>query len=137
MIRLVRLVVGGLFTFMAIGLSGPVSAAADPGTWERLGVQQVNANGGQDVLTVTAADGRFEALQIRVARSAMDIYSLRVHFGDGTMQDVDMQQSFSAGASSRLIEFPGGKKIVEKIDFKYGNVEQGRRPARLAVWGRR
>lgn len=132
--RLVLTFVTALAVLVTLGLAIP-AAQAKPGDWERIGVREVDGKVDRDVIPVTALEGRFEKIQLRVARASMEIYDLRIHYGDGTVQDVALRSNFAPGASSRLIDLEGGDRVISKLEFTYGNVGASRLPARLAVWG--
>lgn len=133
--RLIAVFACALIGLVALGLTLPVPVDATAGAWERIGLKEVSGQLDHDVLPVTVTEGRFQKIQLRVARASMEIFDLRVHFGDGTVQDVALRSHLSPGSSSRIIDLDGGDRVIRKLDFTYGNVAPGRRPARLVVWG--
>ncbi|MEZ4650891.1 MAG: hypothetical protein R3E97_19320 [Candidatus Eisenbacteria bacterium] len=133
--RLMAAFVVSLTALVAIGLTLPVAADATAGDWERIGVREVDGRVDHDVIPVTVADGRFQKIQLRVARAPMEIFDLKVHFGDGTFQDVEVRSKFAPGSSSRVIDLAGGDRVIEKVEFTYGNLGKSRKPARVVVWG--
>ena len=36
---------------------------------------------------------------------------------------------------SRVIDLDGGDRVIQQVEFTYGNVSKGRKPARVVVWG--
>ena len=133
--RLVAAFVLALAGLIAVGLALPVSVDANAGDWERIGVREVNGRVDRDVIPVTVTEGRFQKIQLRVARAPMEVFDLRIHFGDGTVQDVALRSKFAPGSSSRIIDLEGGNRVIKKLEFTYGKVGQSRRPARVVVWG--
>jgi len=133
--RLLAAFVVSLTALVAIGLALPVAADATAGDWERLGVREVDGRLDRDVIPVTVTEGRFQKIQLRVARSSMEIFDLKVFFGNGTYQDVEVRSKFAPGSSSRVIDLDGGDRVIQQVEFTYGNVSKGRKPARVVVWG--
>lgn len=111
----------------------PVAPAPHPG-WRLLGERTVNGNYDHDVIPVGAGDGRFHELMFVVEHHAVEMFDVRVTFGDGASFDVPTRLVFPPDSRSRVVELPG-ERIVRKVDFAYGNVP-GRGQARLELWGR-
>jgi hypothetical protein len=58
-----------------------------------------------------------------------------VTFGDGTTFSPKTKLVFGQGATSRVIDLPGGKRTIKRVDFKYANLPGGGR-AQIELWGR-
>jgi len=103
--------------------------------WEKLGERNVDGKVDRDTIAVGRADGRFSAIQIKVEHSALEMFDVVVHFGDGTSFSPPTRLVFRNGETSRVIDLPGDKRVIKKIDFKYGNLPGGGR-AQVELWGK-
>lgn len=91
----------------------------------------------RDVIPVTASEGRFKRIQLRVTGQPIEVIDLEVHFGNDEHHDVQVRETFRPGTTSRVIDLPGDARVIKKIVIIYRN-KVGPRPgkATLAVWGR-
>jgi hypothetical protein len=103
--------------------------------WEKLGERWVDGKVDRDTIAVGRAEGKFTAIQIKVEQSALEMFDVVVTFGDGSTWSPPTRLTFSKDSSSRVIDLPGDKRIIKKVDFKYGNLPGGGR-AQVELWGR-
>ena len=93
--------------------------------WEKLGERTVNGKADHDTITVGSKEGRFKAIQIKVEHSAVEMFDVVVTFADGTTFSPPTRLVFHNGDLSKVIDLPGDKRTIQKVDFKYGNVPGG------------
>ena len=79
-------------------------------------------------------DGRFRAIQIQVDGSALELFEIKVTFGDGQTFEPKTRLVFDKSSRSRNIDLPGDKRVIKKVEFRYGNLPGGGR-ARVELWG--
>ncbi len=103
--------------------------------WDKLGERMVDAKGDRDVIAVGKADGRFSAIQIKVEQSALEMFDVVVTFGDGSTFAPPTRLIFKNGETSRVIDLPGDKRTIKKVEFKYANLPGGGR-AQVELWGK-
>lgn len=103
--------------------------------WEKLGERMVDGKADRDVIAVGRGEGRFSAIQIKVEQSALEMFDVVVTFGDGSTFSPPTRLVFKNGETSRVIDLPGDKRAIKKVDFKYGNLPGGGR-AQVEVWGK-
>ncbi|GIW73346.1 MAG: hypothetical protein KatS3mg102_2888 [Planctomycetota bacterium] len=119
---------------------GPPAAPAPPpaaaSDWELLGRREVAWGLDRDVIPVTAAEGRFRKLQLRVHGHPIEVLDLDVEFGNGERQDVAVREVFRPGTSSRVIDLPGDARVIKKVVFWYRKVGPRPGPAVIELWGR-
>lgn len=129
-----------LFTFCSFTYSPSNTPANDNSSmqdrWELLGTRTVKFINDRDEINVTAKEGLFTALRVKVLRSAMDMNKMTVHFGDGSSEDIEMRNSFKAGDQSRIIDLPGNRRIIKKVVFWYDTKNYKKRRAVVELWGR-
>lgn len=112
------------------------SAFAIPSHWEYLGGRKIDKDLDKDKIYITASEGSFNALKIKVLHRPMKLYDMKVHYGNGSVQDIKVKVHIPAGGESRVIDLAGGNRVIEKVVFRYetrGN--QGQR-AKILLFGR-
>jgi hypothetical protein len=113
----------------------PVDARHEvAGGWEKLGAREVDGKVDRDVIAVGREDGRFRAIQIQVDGSALEMFEIKVTFGDGQTFEPKTRLVFDKSSRSRTIDLPGDKRVIRKVEFRYGNLPGGGR-AKVELWG--
>jgi len=101
--------------------------------WFMLGDRVVEGNYDHDTIHVGGREGRFNRLVFEVENHAVEIFDVRVTFGDGSFFDVPTRLVFRANTRSHIIDLPGQNRVIRRIDFRYGNLP-GPGQARVSVW---
>jgi len=104
--------------------------------WELLGERTVTDRVDHDVLVVTAARGTFRSLKLMVRERAVQFYSVKIHFGDGETQNVELRNVIPAGGESRVIDIEGRDRVVRTIEFTYDAQSLLGKRARVLVYGK-
>ncbi|MBI5915227.1 MAG: DUF2541 family protein [Bacteroidetes bacterium] len=104
--------------------------------WEKLGERNVNFAVDRDEIFVTASEGRFTALKIKVRKGAINLHKMVVHFGDGSEQEVETRNNIAAGGESRVIDLAGNRRVITKVVFVYDTKNFADRKAEVELWGR-
>ena len=107
-----------------------------PPRWEKLGERNVNFAVDRDEIFVTASEGRFTALKIKVRKGAINLHKMVVHFGDGSEQEVETRNNIAAGGESRVINLEGNRRVITKVVFWYDTKNFAGRKAEVELWGR-
>ena len=116
-------------------LVAALPAAAE--TWVSLGQRHVTDKAERDSIEVTASEGTFEAIQLRVKRSAVRFVNVTVVYGTGTSDDLEVRDVIPAGGKSRVLDLRGANRVIKRINFTYEAKSLGRRGALVEVFGRR
>jgi hypothetical protein len=103
--------------------------------WTRLGERWVQHGVDHDTIVVTAAEGRFHQIALRVEHSALELFNVVVTFGDGATHSPPTRLVFAEDTSSRTIDLPGDARVIRRVDFHYANLPAGGR-AQLELWAR-
>jgi HSP20 family molecular chaperone IbpA len=103
--------------------------------WEKLGTRVVDFGGDRDVIEVGAIEGRFDAIKLDVDGGNLDLWNIRVEFGDGTDFSPETRVEFRQGSMSRTIDLPGDARVIRKVVFHYKS-ELKRGKATLDLFGR-
>ncbi len=104
--------------------------------WVLLGERSVTDRVDHDTIVVTAARGRFRKVEVRVFDRAVQFRDMKVHYGDGFVQDIEIRNVIPAGGSSRKIDLSGGKRVIRSIEFWYDAQSLGGQ-ATVRVFGQR
>jgi len=103
--------------------------------FEKLGERNIDGKIDRDRIGVGRADGRFKRIAIVVEESAAEIFDVEITFGDGDVLRVPTRLVFDRNTRSRVIDLPGGERVIRHVDFKYGNLPGGGR-AHVELWGK-
>ncbi len=120
-----------LFSFT----NSPISADFAP--WKHIGTKAVNFSLDKDYISVGANQGRFSKLKVEVAVGNLNMHKMVVNFGDGSRQDIALRHNFKKGSSSRVIDLPGGKRIIKGITFLYDTKQHSKHKVIVRVFGER
>jgi hypothetical protein len=103
--------------------------------WTMLGERSVEGNYDQDTIQVGPSEGRFNKLLFAVEHHAVEIFDVKVVFGDGSIYDVPTRLTFGPDTRSNVVDLPGADRVIRRIAFHYGNLP-GRGQAHVEVWAR-
>lgn len=112
---------------------GPVRA---PAGWDHLGMRQVDFRSDHDAV-VAAGQGAFRSIRIDVEGGDLEMFNVKVTFGNGETFSPATRLYFRAGSRSRIIDLPGDVRVIRRVDFFYRSVlfgGEGR--ATVHVYGR-
>jgi hypothetical protein len=89
------------------------------GEWEIIGTRKVDYKLDRDVIVVTAMKGKFTKLKLMVKGGAINFHDMKVYFGNGMVQDVEIRNNIAAGGETRVIDLRGNERIITKIELIY------------------
>ncbi|MBK9271552.1 MAG: hypothetical protein IPM48_08130 [Saprospiraceae bacterium] len=125
-----------LLNFFSLGSQVYAQGTARPDKWSKLGSRLVKHDIDKDEIVVTAVEGLFDALQIRVKKAGINMHRCVVHFGDGSTQEIELKQEFKQGEKSRQINLDGANRIIRKVVFWYDTKNYRRKQALVELWGK-
>jgi hypothetical protein len=117
-----------------LALVAPAAAAAK--RWELLGTRTVTDRLDHDSIVVTAAEGRFDAIELRVQRVAVQFHSVTVHFANGEKQEIELRSVIPAGGRSRVIDIEGHDRVIRTVEFWYDAQSLRGRQGVVRLFGR-
>ena len=104
-------------------------------SWEPLGSRRVSLAVDRDVIDVGAREGTFDAIRIEVNGGSLEMYDIRLTFGNGDTWSPNTRVLFRQGSWSRLIDLPGPARVIRKIEVWYrSRLRRGQ--ATVRVFGR-
>jgi len=133
------------FALLALGLISIVGLSAfspEAGNkyqaerWEHLGSRKVNFGLDHDVIAVTAFEGAFTRLKLKVTGGSLNMHRMVVEYGNGTKDEIELRHNFMRGSESRIIDLVGNKRVIKTITFWYDTKNAASRRATLHVFGR-
>ena len=104
------------------------------GDWVRLGCKDVRFLVDRDTLRV-GRDGRFAALRLKVRNAPVEMFSLRVTFGNGARLDVPVREVLLPGMGSRPIDLVGNNRGIDRIDMLYRSIPTNKGTAEVCIDG--
>jgi hypothetical protein len=126
-----RLLPSALLIGALMGQPGPLAAQ----NWELLGTRRVSLVRERDVIEVTAREGLFRALKLEVDGGDLELFDLRVVFGDGSVYSPETRFLFRQGSWSRTLDLPGKARVIRRIEFQYrSTIRRGQ--ATVRVYGK-
>ena len=123
MLRKVRFRIVALI--LAIGITS--SGLSQTGQWVDLGSARVDGKNDHDTIVVRN-QGLFRAIQMRVRGNAVHFNRIIVRYGNGQREQITVRDVIQAGSSSRAIDLPGARRVIDKIDLWYEKASWGIRP---------
>ncbi len=131
-----RILLTGLIALFFF-LNGTVGEAAQGrGDWELLGRQQVDFKRDHDRIDVGRREGRFRQLQSRVEGAPVEIRRMVVTFGNDEKFDPKVRRRFDKSSHSHVIDLPGDRRVIKRIDFDYLSPNRRAGKATVEVYGR-
>ena len=113
-----------------------LSSAFSPNVrWELLGAKKINKSYDRDVISVTATEGTFNALRFKVMYRPVTIYDMKVHYGNGMVEDIKVRYHVQAGGESRIINLRGRDRVIKKVVFRYETKTLSGRRAEIRLFG--
>jgi hypothetical protein len=125
-----------LLTILAAGTAEARRGRPVGPRWELLGERTVTDKADHDTLPVTAARGTFRSLKLEVRGRAVQFHSVKIHFGDGETQDVELRNVIPAGGESRVIDVEGRDRVIRSIEFRYDAQSLLGKKAVVKVYGK-
>jgi hypothetical protein len=116
-------------------LAACASSHADNDGWSLLGERTVNHRVDHDEIRITARDGDFRRIALRVEGAPVEFYSVVVHYRNGGEQRVEMRDEIRAGGQTRAIDLQGRERVIERVSFNYHTDDRGDGRAVVQLWG--
>lgn len=118
------------------GLAVATGAGAG-GRWDLLGTAVVSDRVDHDRISVTARQGDFESIKVKVRGRPVHFLDLKIHFANGDTQDVSLRQVIPAGGETREVDVQGRERVIRSVEFWYEAESRRRgRGARVELYGR-
>ncbi|MGH2552263.1 MAG: hypothetical protein ACRDEB_01025 [Chitinophagaceae bacterium] len=106
------------------------------GDWFFLEDKKVGFGVDHDVIHFGNWKDDVRQIKLKITDGPLKMYSMKIYFDNGSIQNVELRNRFAQGSESRVIDMDGGLRHLTKIEFWYETKGFARGRARVAVWGR-
>ena len=132
-----KTIIRGLTLVSLILLTACVAVAAQSSSrWESLGQREVDFKADHDQIDVGRSEGRFKQLQLRVKNAPIEIFDMVVTFANDTTFKPNLRHKFTEKSASRIIDLPGERRTIKRIDFNYKSINRREGKGTVEVLGR-
>ena len=140
-----RLLFVCLLTFVSLGAPGcrgfqrknDALVGFNEAAWTQLGERRVSFAFERDTVHVTNPRGRYRKLTLVVRDSALEMYDVVVTFVNGDVYSPTTRLVFGADSRSRVIDLPGARRAIKKVEFRYRSRNVFTGFAEIELWGKR
>lgn len=129
-------IIVAVFGLAAAFTSTSSSAKKIAGEWFFLEDKKVGFGADHDVIHFGNWKDDVRQIKLKITDGSLKMYSMKIHFDNGTMQNVELRNRFAQGSESRVIDIDGGLRHLTKIEFWYETKGFARGRSRVAVWGK-
>jgi hypothetical protein len=98
------------------------SASAQSWRTEHLGCRDVNFRVDRDAIHVGRHEGTFRAIRLKVRGAPIEMFDLKVTYGNGRWDDLAVRQIIPAGGETRWIDLRGRDRFIRRIDMVYRSI---------------
>ena len=109
---------------LCLAVSALAGAAQMSGRWELLGRRDVDFRNDHDQIDVGRDEGRFKQLQFRVKDAPIELSRMVVTFANNETFTPVVHQRFAEGSGTHVIDLPGDRRIIKRIDFDYKSISR-------------
>ncbi|WP_103865957.1 DUF2541 family protein [Aquimarina sp. I32.4] len=104
--------------------------------WKHLGSRTVNYKLDKDVIKLTAKEGSFRKLKIKITGGSLTMHKMVVQYGNGKKDIIQLKHNFSRKSETRIIDLKGNKRIIRNITFIYDTKKSSIKKAKIHVFGK-
>jgi hypothetical protein len=87
--------------------------------WEVLGKQTVGLAVDHDTIRVGSELGKYRAIRLDVAGGNIQVYSVRVTFRNGEVQELPFDRFIYSGGTSGALDLHGHRRTIDRVDLVY------------------
>lgn len=135
-----------MFCLSIMMMIGSISFASNPettrlqgeqaGEWEKLGSRVVDMKADHDVIMVTAKEGAFTKVRLRIMKAPIHLLNINIVFRNGDNKNVVFNKKFAAGSFTRVIDLPGNKRIIKSVKLNYKSIPAGKGRSVITLFGK-
>jgi hypothetical protein len=129
-------VIAAIFSLTTAFTSTNTSSKNETGNWFFLEDKKVGFGADHDVIHFGNWKDDVRQIKLQITDGPLKMYSMKIHFDNGAVQNVELRNRFAQGSESRVIDMDGGLRHLAKIEFWYETKGYLRGKSRVAVWGR-
>lgn len=104
--------------------------------WEQLGCQKVGFLVDRDAIKVGRREGKFKAIRLEVSGNTVYINDLKVVYGNGAPDDLQVRSEIREGAQTRPLDLKGrGERAIDRVELTYRAKPNFKGSAKVCVSG--
>jgi hypothetical protein len=104
--------------------------------WEQLGCQKVGFLVDRDAIKVGRREGKFKAIRLEVSGNTVYMNDLKVIYGNGAPDDIDVRSEIRDGGQTRPLDLKGrGERAIDRIEMTYRAKPNFKGSAKVCVSG--
>jgi hypothetical protein len=130
-----NLLFGRYFFLVALLILTSAGAAMSAQDWELIGSREVDFKAERDTISAKSK-GTFRQLRLLVKGGSIELNDMVVTFGNGEKFSPPLRHRFDEKSSSRIIDLPGERRNIRRIDFRYRSTDRREGKAVVQVYGR-
>jgi hypothetical protein len=116
-------------TFLSLALMAGTAIAKD--NWRVIGSVDYQFPYQQSILEIGKENGRFEAIGIEVQGADVEIADLKLVYGNGEADNIQVRSVFKQGSQSRRINLKRGDRFIKQVIVTY----RANGKAKILVYG--
>jgi len=117
-------------------IAGVAGAGNSPAHWQLLGERDVDFRTDHDSVEVGRHDGKFKQIQFRVKDAPIEVSDLVVTFSNDQKFIPKLRHRFPEGSGSRVLDLPGERRMIKRIDFNYRSIDRREGRGKVEVYAR-
>lgn len=87
----------------------------DKDGWEQLGCVRVSRRAERDIIAVGRREGRFKAIKLKAVGNDVDVLDLKVIYGNGEPDDIQVRSMMRDGTETRAIDLKGRERFIKQV----------------------
>ncbi len=86
---------------------------------------------------VTAWEGKFNAVRLKVEKSTINLHRFVIHYRNGDKQNIQVRNKIGPGQTTRVINLKGqGRRVINRVEFWYDTKGFEDKRGKIELWGR-
>lgn len=118
-----------------IAFFGVEGQAGGTAAWEKLACKEVSFGVDKDTVNVGRKEGAFRSIRLKVRKAPIEIYTLRVTFGNGVRQDLNVRSVIGNGGETRQLDLTGNIRGLDRVELLYRSIPTFKGKAEVCVEG--
>jgi hypothetical protein len=112
-----------------------ISSGQAAAQWSPLGCRDVGFLIDHDVIGVGGAQGAFSRVRLRARGNRIEVFNLRVYYGNGQRDDIPVKAVIADGGQSGPLDLDGDVRAINKIELLYRSQPNFKGHAQVCVDG--
>lgn len=104
--------------------------------WVELGCRSVGFGVDRDIIKLSPRDGRFDSIKLRVIGNKIEVFDLRVVYGNGSPDNIPVRAIIADRGETRALPLRGISRALDRVELIYRSQPSFKGKAVLCVDGR-